>query len=211
MINIRLSKLRHYKILTLNDNDNFIINLEGNIINTIFPTLLWFFPQKAYKISNEQVLMLESKKNKIEVDILLVTGISLILSKISYPIIDKLKLGTSFQFSTIILLLSFIICVLAKLLSYKKDINTLSSLINLNECQLVKIRLLREKSFIKDAIISIISCAFLLLLVLLNIYIYLESSSIFFLIAFVFCTYIFLFSTTTVNPPIYINDIEVIK
>ena len=211
MINIRLSKLRHYKILTLNDNDNFIINLEGNIINTIFPTLLWFFPQKAYKISNEQVLMLESKKNKIEVDILLVTGISLILSKISYPIIDKLKLGTSFQFSTIILLLSFIICVLAKLLSYKKDINTLSSLINLNECQLVKIRLLREKSFIKDAIISIISCAFLLLLVLLNIYIYLESISIFFLIAFVFCTYIFLFSTTTVNPPIYINDIEVIK
>lgn len=211
MINIKSSKLRHYKILTLNDNDNFIINLEGNIMNTIFPTLIWFFPQKAYKISNEQVLALESKKKKTEVDIFLITGISLILSKISLPIINKLKFGTSFQFSIMMLLLSFIVCILAKLLKYNKDTKTLSNLINLNECRQVRIKLLKEKLFIKDIIVLIISFVFLFLIVLINIYVYLVSGSIFFLISFVFCIYIFLFSNTKVNPPTYINNIEIIK
>ena len=211
MINIKSSKFKHYKILTLNNSELFIINLEGNIMNTFFPTLLWFFPQKAYKISNKQYLELESKKNKKEVNIFVVTGISLILSKIFLPIINTLKIGTSFQLSIMMLLMSFIICILAKIHSYKKDSKILSNQINLNECSTVKLKFLKEKISIKNIIISIISLVFLFLIVLINIYIYLESNSVFFLVSFVFCTYIFLFSNTTVAPPTYINNIKIIK
>ncbi|MDE6475507.1 MAG: DUF443 family protein, partial [Erysipelotrichaceae bacterium] len=120
MLYIKSSKLRHYKILTVNENDSFIIDLEGNIMNTIFPALLWSYSQKAYKISNKQAFALELRKKKIVIPPLLFIGSIIMASNLfesNMHIIDKLVFETSFQFSVIILFLFFIACILLKLYS----------------------------------------------------------------------------------------------
>lgn len=214
MIYIKSSKLRHYKILTLNENDSFVIDLEGNIMNTIFPALLWSYPQKVYKISNEQAFELELRKKKIEIPPLLFIGIIIMSSNLfesNMHIINKLAFKTSFQFSVIILLFFFIACIFAKLYSYNKNKKRLSNIINLNECKPVKIKLVEGKGYVKTRIKLICFCIFLLLIVLLTILLYLETENFVILGTYIFFTYGYLASITVITPPMNIKDIKIIK
>lgn len=211
MVYIRVSKLKHYKLLTSN-NDNFLINVDGNIMNTIFPVFLWSFSQKAYKISNEQALELELKNRK-EVNFQLITGIMILLSllaKFLLPIVEALVIDTPFLVSIIILLLSFVACIFIKLYKYKENKKSLSNIINLNECRSVRIKLLKEKRYIKSSIKLLCFSIFLLLMLFFTSYVYIEFDNYFAVISFIFCTYLYLFLNTLIFPLASIKGIEVI-
>lgn len=214
MLYIKSSKLRHYKILTVNENDSFIIDLEGNIMNTIFPALLWSYSQKAYKISNKQAFALELRKKKIVIPPLLFIGSIIMASNLfesNMHIINKLVFETSFQFSVIILFLFFIACILLKLYSYYRSKKRLSHIINLNECKPVRIKLVEGKGYVKTRIKLICFCIFLLLIVLLTILLYLETENLFILGTYIFFTYGYLASTTVITPSMNIKDIKIIE
>lgn len=210
MVYIRVSKLKYCKLLTSN-NDNFLINLDGNIMNTIFPVFLWNFSQKAYKISYEQVLELELKKKK-EVNFQLITGLMILLSlsaKLLSPIVEALVIDTPFYVSIIILLLSFMTCIFIKLYKYNENKKSLSNIINLNECRPVRIKLLKGKGCIKSSIKLLCYLIFLLVMLFFTSYAYIEFDNYFALISFIFITYSYLFLNTLIFPLASIKAIEV--
>lgn len=211
IINISLSKFRHYKILTLNDNENFIINLEGNILNNIFPLLLWFLPQKAYKIPKEIRIKLECKKHKNKNEIFFITGISFLLSKIFINILDKFVFQIPLTIGILSLIIPFIICILYKLYSYRKDREMLINQFNIHKCEEFQIKILKGKKYIKDILVSIFALILILFTPMISSYLYLDTKNIFFLVVYIFFIYMFLFTNTTVVPPNEIEKIEILK
>lgn len=214
MAYIRDSKSKYYKIITSNQNESFLIDLEGNIMNTMFPALLWYYPQKAYKISNEQALALELRKKAISIPSCLFVGIIMTSSNLfrsHMQTINKLVFETSFPVSVIILLLAFITCILLKLYCYYRSKKRLSNIINLAECEQVRIKLLKEKRLFKRTIRVLCFYILILLLILLTAAMYLEYNNILVLIMLTYVIGYYLLSVIIIAPPINIKDIKIIE
>ncbi|MDE6476507.1 MAG: DUF443 family protein [Erysipelotrichaceae bacterium] len=214
MLYTRNSKSKYYKIITSNQNESFLIDLEGNIMNTIFPALWWYYPQKAYKISNEQALALEAREKIISIPALLFIGIIIIFSRFvgsHIRTINKVVFDTSFPISEIMLLLAFIACILLKLYCYYRSKKRLSNIISLEECEQVRIKLLRERRLFKRTIRVLYFYIILLPAILLVAAMYLEYNHILVLIIFLCFTCCYLFSNIIIPPPVNIKDIKIIE
>lgn len=195
-----VSKNRRYRIINTNGK-YYVLDIENSIWPIFIPFLFWLIPQTIYKIDYNTVEKLRnpsSGTNNLMPIMILGIGGSAVLSRILKTILD-FSIKTSLIVNVVLLIVSIIIIVLARLYTRKSSDDRLNKLINLEELPTKRIKI-KPKGFNQYFIPIFIYLFFLLFIVAMG-FLFIETSNFTPLIAFILPLPILLIcNTSTIHP-----------
>lgn len=205
---IKPSKFKQFKILEMNNNKKYLIDLEHNILNYIFPSLVWFFSQTIYEIPDDINFESSNKKHEIKGTIFLIVGVCSILSKKVVAIANKFNIIMSFYSILFIILLIFILILGYKRLKYLKLKNYLKNKYNLKNPQKMKIIFFMNIENMKYSLSCCVGILLFYIFISLNIYTVIYIPNIIFFVMLGALLHILLMTNTTIPPFPNIKDIK---
>ncbi|CDQ38555.1 hypothetical protein M948_05025 [Virgibacillus sp. CM-4] len=114
----RVNKNIRYRILSINNNDYYLVDMGQSLWKILFPFLFWIFPHTVYKIDDEDMLRNiqapELKQAKTNYFSILGAGISILLANLLRPLMDYFNIQSSTLVNSIILIVVLIIAFLLR-------------------------------------------------------------------------------------------------